>query len=139
MCNCTISKQGTEEAVNNFCYVIEHAGAVCEQMACVEDLNEPYHDAEQKKEGKLLNQPASREFCSHIWASVQLWKGAESKKKVKIRFPWGGNSTVNSLPYLCDTNGNKCVYRHVFVILSFFFGGWGGGVTWQSKGSQGYL
>lgn len=48
------------------------------------DLNEPYHDWEQLKEGKVLKQQASRERCSDIWAPVQLWKGA---LKVE-RLPW---------------------------------------------------
>lgn len=41
---------------------------------CHGDLNEPYHDAQQWQEGKLLNQQASRGLCLDIWAWVQLWK-----------------------------------------------------------------
>lgn len=47
-------------------------------------LNEPYHDWEQLKEGKVLKQQASWERCSEIWAPVQLRKGALNVE----RLPW---------------------------------------------------
>lgn len=83
------------------------------------DLNEPYHDAEQKKEGKLLSwRRVSSVHISGLWFNLEkVWRiiiiKKKNAKKKKKKNSHEGKKEQSSLPYLFDTHDNKRVYLRV--------------------------